>query len=111
MTGCVMKSTYTGKNVKIATSVAGVQTLEWTSSDSQLPFKNEGVVVTCNDPCGSPYSSATFTVTQNPQVCVPTAKKTLTGKTSLAIPVGIKTNVISNQANFFFDFAIGSTCN
>jgi len=111
MTGCVMKPTYTGANVKIATSVAGVQTLEWTSSDLQLPFKNEGVAVTCNDPCGSPYSSATFIVTQNPQVCVPTGLKTLTGKTSLAIPVGIKTNVIYNTANFFFDYNTATTCN
>jgi len=110
MTDCVIDVAYKGSNLKIG-GTAAAQTLEWTSSDVQLPTLASGIVVTCNDPCGKSYSTAEFIVTQNPQVCVPTGLKTLTGKTSLAIPVGIKTNVISNQANFFFDYAIGSTCN
>jgi len=35
MTGCTIDKAYTGSNLKIVTTKAGVQTLEWTSSDLQ----------------------------------------------------------------------------
>jgi len=111
MTGCIIDPAYKGSNLKIG-GTAAAQTLEWTSSDVQLPTLASGVKVTCNDPCGKSYSTAEFIVTQNPQVCVPTSgSKILTGKTSLAIPVGISTDVIYNTANFFFDYNTATTCN